>query len=170
MAVKDINRVPDFIKRLEELESMYVAVGILSKTDGEILMIANVHEFGTDIKVTDKMRVFFLYEFGIPLKPTTKVIRIPERSFIRSAYDNKSDEVYVDGAKLLDGVVEGTLSAKEFYTALGQVTVDVIKNYLISEVNSPPNTALTIANKGSSNPLVDTGRLVESIAYEIRTR
>lgn len=162
--------MPDFIKRLEELESMYVAVGILSKADGEILMIANVHEFGTDIKVTDKMRGFFLYEFGIPLKPTTKVIRVPERSFIRSAYDNKSDELYFDGAKLLDGVVEGTLSAKEFYTALGQVTVDVIKNYLISEVNSPPNTPLTIANKGSSNPLVDTGRLVDSIAYEIRTR
>lgn len=87
MAVQDTSRIDELLKRLSELDSMSVKVGILSSSSGEILMIANVHEFGCDIPVTNKMRVFFEHNFGF--WTTKKVIKIPERSFIRSSFDNK---------------------------------------------------------------------------------
>lgn len=167
--VSDESRVDDLLSSLEELESMYVQVGILSSASGEMLIIANVHEFGCDIFVTEKMRGFFRYNFGVGLKRSTNVIKIPERSFIRSSFDNKREEL-MDNEDLLSQVVEGNLSAREFYTMLGEVCVGVIKDYLINEVNSPPNSSLTVANKKSSNPLVDTGRLINSIDYEIKFR
>ena len=43
-----------------------------------------VHEFGAVIKVTPKMRGF-LHFIGIHLKPSTKVIHIPPRPFMRPA-------------------------------------------------------------------------------------
>ena len=84
MTVEDKNGVPALLDRLRELESYQVAVGILSKSGGDMLMIANVHEFGCSIPVTDKMRGFLAYEYGVHLKRDTNVIKIPERSFVLS--------------------------------------------------------------------------------------
>lgn len=169
MAVIDNNNTDKLLKALRELESMSVVVGVLSSAGGELLMIANVHEFGCNIEVTEKMRGFFRHQFGINLKRDTKVIKIPERSFIRSSYDDKSTEITANGEDLITKVIEGELSARNFYEMLGQTCVNVIRNYIINNVTSPANSSLTIANKGGkSNPLVDTGRLVNSIDYEIR--
>lgn len=168
MAVEDISRVKEILERLSSLDSMYVKVGILSATDGQLLMIANVHEFGCDIKVTDKMRGYFLYHFGIALKPSTKVIKIPERSYVRSSYDKHQGDIGLKGDELIQKVVDGGLSVRGFYDLLGQTSADAIRNFLISEVKSPPNSALTISKKGGkSNPLVNTGRLANAIDYEI---
>ena len=67
MAVSDTSKVDEILQRIEALRSISVKVGILSSANGEILMIANVHEFGKEIEVTDKMRGFFLYKFGVGL-------------------------------------------------------------------------------------------------------
>ena len=169
MTVEDKSRVDEVLNILEELESMYVVVGILSSTSGELIKIAAVQEFGADIPVTDKMRGFFAYNFGVNLKKSTTVIKIPERSYIRSSFDDKKSRVMELGDMLYE-VVNGGMSPRNFYEALGQTCVGIIQDYMINEVNSPPNSGLTIANKGSSNPLVDTGRLVGSIDYEIKYR
>lgn len=170
MTVDDKSKVPEILSNLKELESYQVAVGILSKAGGEMLMIANVHEFGCSIPVTDKMRGFLAYNYNVHLKRDTKVIKIPERSFIRSSYDNKSSEVHDKGEDLLAEVVKGNMSARAFYELLGQTCADTIREYMVNEVNSPANSSLTIANKGSSNPLVDSGQLAAAITYEIRGR
>lgn len=167
ITVEDRSRIDEILTNLAELESMYVVVGITASADSKLIMIANVHEYGCDIPVTDKMRGFFLYHFGVPLKKSTTVIKIPERSFIRSGFD-KNYEKFADYEDLLMKVIDGQIKAKEFYEIIGQASAQTIQNYLISEVNSPPNSPLTIANKGKSNPLVDTGRLANAISYEIR--
>lgn len=168
MAVSDINKVDEILKRIETLKSMYVKVGVLSSAGGEILMIANVHEYGKEIEVTDKMRGFFLYKFGVGLRKDTKVIKIPERSFIRSSFDARQNKVGESGDKLMEMVINGDLEVRSFYEMLGQTASDAIKDYLINNVVAPPDTELTVRNKhGKSNPLVNTGRLVNSIDYEI---
>lgn len=168
MAVSDTNKVKEILQRIEALKSMYVKVGILSSESGEILMIANVHEFGKEIEVTDKMRGFFLYKFGVGLKKDTRVIKIPERSFIRSSFDARQDKIGEHGDKLIEMVLNGDLEVRSFYEMLGQTASDAIKDYLINNVVAPPDTELTVRNKhGKSNPLVNTGRLVNSIDYEI---
>nr|DAX75119.1 MAG TPA: virion morphogenesis protein [Caudoviricetes sp.] len=170
MTVDDKSKVPEILANLRELESYQVAVGILSKSGGEMLMIANVHEFGCSIPVTDKMRGFLAYNYNVHLKRDTKVIKIPERSFVRTSYDNKSDMIYKKGEDLVAEVVKGNMSARAFYELLGQTCADTIRDYMINEVNSPANSELTIANKGSSNPLVDSGHLAAAVTYEIRSR
>lgn len=144
---------------------MSVKVGILSSADGEILMIANVHEFGCDIPVTNKMRMFFKHNFGF--WTTKDVIKIPERSFIRSSFDDKKDEIEEKGEDLIAKVIEGQLSPRSFYDMLGQTCVQAIREFITAGI-SPENSSLTTQNKkGKSTPLIDSGRLINAIDYEI---
>ena len=164
----DNSGLDEIIKNLEELEKYYVVIGITAKNDSKLIMIANVHEYGCDIPVTDKMRGFFAYNFDVHLKKDTRVIKIPERSFIRSGFD-KCNEKFANYEDILMSVVDGDISAKTFYEIIGQGGADMIRDFLINEVKSPANSGLTIRNKGSSNPLVDTGRLANAIDYEVRS-
>ena len=164
----DNSGLDEIIKNLEELEKYYVVIGVTGKAGGKLIMIANVHEYGCDIPVTDKMRGFFAYNFDVHLKKDTRVIKIPERSFIRSGFD-KCHQKFADYEDILMSVVDGDISAKTFYEIIGQGGADMIRDFLINEVKSPPNSGLTIRNKKSSNPLVDTGRLANAIDYEIRS-
>ncbi|WP_296113114.1 hypothetical protein [uncultured Anaerococcus sp.] len=163
----DNSGLDEIIKNLEDLEKYYVVIGITAKNDSKLIMIANVHEYGCDIPVTNKMRGFFAYNFDVHLKKDTKVIKIPERSFIRSGFDKHNQE-FADYEDILMSVVDGNISAKTFYEIIGQGGADMMRGFLINEVKSPANSGFTIKNKGSSNPLVDTGRLVNAIDYEVR--
>ena len=40
----------------------------------------------------------------------------------------------------------------------------------ITDTTSPPNADYTIAVKGSSHPLIDTGHMIQSTTYVIRER
>ena len=164
----DNSGLDEIIKNLEELEKYYVVIGITAKNNSKLIMIANVHEYGCNIPVTDKMRGFFAYNFDVHLKKDTKVIKIPERSFVRAGFD-KCNEKFADYEDILMSVVDGDISAKTFYEIIGQGGADMIRDFLINEVKSPANSGLTIRNKGSSNPLVDNGRLANSIDYEVRS-
>ena len=164
----DNSGLDEVIKNLEELEKYYVVIGVTSKAGGKLIMIANVHEYGCNIPVTDKTRGFFAYNFHVHLKKDTKVIKIPERSFIRSGFDKYHQE-FADYQALLMAVVNGDISAKDFYDIIGQKGADRIRDFLINEVKSPANSGLTIRNKKSSNPLVDEGRLADAIDYEVRS-
>jgi phage gpG-like protein len=74
------------------------------------------------------------------------------------------------GAKeMLDTIQEGVedgLNAKQIITRVGLTAEGAIKKY-INELNTPPNAASTIRKKGSSNPLVDTGNMRESVVSTV---
>lgn len=53
--------------------------------------------------------------------------------------------------------------------AAGQEAQEAIKEAIIS-LQDPPNSPATIAAKGSSNPLIDTGHMKDSVTYAIRPR
>jgi len=79
----------------ELIDSFTAFVGVIKsgrgKTESELINIAEVLHDGATIKVTNKMRGWFIgmskQTGGVikPLKPTTKVIVIPSRPFIRNA-------------------------------------------------------------------------------------
>lgn len=50
--------------------------------------------------------------------------------------------------------------------ALGVVAVGEVQQY-ITDLDTPPNAPSTIRQKGSSNPLINTGALRQSITYEV---
>lgn len=49
---------------------------------------------------------------------------------------------------------------------VGQIAVGKVQQYM-TDLQSPANALSTIAKKGSSNPLIDTGALRQSVTYSI---
>jgi len=47
---------------------------------------------------------------------------------------------------------------------------DACKNYIKAGNNLAPNAPSTIAQKGSSKPLIDTGSMLNSITYAVRKK
>lgn len=158
--VKD--NFPDMIKSLEALNGKKVNVGCIR---GDSQWLAAIHEYGCNIRVTSKMRAY-LHHKGIHLKPTTTVIRIPERSFLRAGHDAYIDEVMDKASKLVGQVIDGKMSEEQLLDFVGLTLSTKIKTYA-RELSSPPNSSFTIDQKGSSNPLVDTGNMIGGIYFEV---
>lgn len=107
----------------------------------------------------------WLHANGLHVKDSTTHITIPERSFLRSGHDENADKVLKNASMALGQVIDGKMSIDTWLDAYGQMMADKIKLY-IRDLKSPPNHPYTIEQKGSSNPLVDTGNLLESITWE----
>lgn len=163
--VIDKNNIPKLLEVLDALWSHQIQIGIFGSDGSTILMIAAVHEFGCKITVTPKMRGY-LRSQGMYLKASTKQITIPERSFIRSSYDKETDKIINRANKLLERVLRLELPVQTFFELLGSYIVGVMQEYL-TDLRTPPNSPFTIARKGSSNPLIDTGRLRQAITHKV---
>lgn len=163
--IKDENNIPKLIETLRELRSMDVEIGIFGDDDSHLLIIARVHEFGANIEVTEKMRKWFAWQ-GYPMRRDTTHVKIPERSYLRSGFDEseKALERYVN--KLLASVMDFSITPMDFHERIGVWLVSKIQNKLRA-IKNPPNTQMTIDRKGSSNPLIDDGRLIQSITYRV---
>ena len=165
--VQETNNMDKWLQNMEKLENATIEVGIFGDDAGdEIVLRATVNEFGANIAVTDDMRDY-LAATGLPLSPKTKYIRIPERSFIRGYFDNEEREIYRTAMNLIHKVVQMEITAEECLDLLGQTMVSGIQRFL-TQVKSPPNHPYTIAMKKSSNPLIDTSQMRNSITYRIK--
>ena len=164
--ITDKSRVPELLADLKALKGRKLEIGILAESGEKMLMIANVNEFGCEIAVTDKMRKFFVAVFGVHLKKSTKKIVIPERSFIRGGFEHNQKNTGDTAEKLLEKLVDGAIDAETYLEFLGEYTAGKIKEYLVN-LRTPKNSPLTIRQKKSSNPLVDTGHLKDTITYKV---
>lgn len=170
--IRDNNKIPQALKNIREINQRKVGVGYITGGDydnGKITAkgLARVHEFGVDIKVTPKMRAFFIYKFGIGLKASTTHIRIPERSFLRNGADEATNDVLHKCKQLIGRVILGNVTVREFYEELGNTMAEEIKRYAI-ELDSPSNAPLTVENKGFDDPLVETGNMINSIEVIVK--
>ena len=97
-------------------------------------------------------------EFGSPK------MNIPERPFFRGAL------VGLDKAlkPILEAGVDPQKMVVDQQTAglLGEATKGRIQQS-ITDLSSPPNSPRTIARKGSSNPLIDTGKLRLLVTWKV---
>ena len=97
-------------------------------------------------------------EFGDPDRG------IPERPFFRQSVAIMEDELpdvlagVIDPETMEVGVREGSL--------VGAYAADVVQQRIV-DLKEPPNSPLTIKIKGSSNPLIDTGHLRQSVTWEV---
>ena len=182
-------------KLVEEMTKNYtVKVGLLAEKNGseevspnlDMAGLGAVHELGATIKVTDKMRAYFRYAYGINLKKSTKEIKIPARSWLempitrnngadlRKLIKEKADLTKNDIELAQEFISEYGESGilKDLALAVGVSAKEQIDKAFESEgfgewqANSP----LTIKNKGSSMPLIDKGRLRKTITYEIEEK
>jgi phage gpG-like protein len=103
-----------------------------------------------------------IHEFGSP------AASIPERSFIRATLAKHRGELVAISQKLAQGLLKGKFDADAVLKILGEWAVAKVRAEITTgDGIPPPLKPRTIARKGSSRPLVDTGRLLGAIAYEI---
>lgn len=91
---------------------------------------------------------------------------IPERSFIRSGFDERLPKIEKEATRLVKDVLTMNISPRLCFDLLGDYIVGELKDYM-TNLDSPPNSTLTKNMKGSSNPLIDSGRLRQSISYKV---
>lgn len=114
--------------------------GAIQNTNQPLAVVAAVHEFGLN--------------------------KMPQRSFLRSAYDENKATIN----QMIDNVANGAITGMSVGTALNQLGNAVQGMVQKKIVNGPftPNAPATIKRKGSDRPLIDTGHLRQSIRYVIQ--
>ena len=158
-----VDYIDKILKNAKQVDGKKVEVGALK---GEHQWLAGIHEYGCTIPVTDKMRAY-LHRIGVHLKKSTKVIIIPERSFLRAGYDDNRDDILRMASQLAGDVMGGTMTADEFLETVGTQLRDVIKDYAI-ELSDPPKKDFPTSDPKKNNPLVVSGDMINGIDYEIK--
>lgn len=158
------NDFPKMESSLKALNKREVNVGHLD--GGEQAWLAAIHEYGCKIEVTPKMRVW-LHAHGLHLKPTTTHITIPERSFLRTGFDEHHEEVIDKCEKAIgDILIKGDID--QFLEFVGQLLRDKIVDYA-NELKTPPKHPFSLEmNPGKTNPLVITGDMIEALTFEVK--
>lgn len=155
VTVKQSN--PGWAKRLvkEYSKEEIVAVGFpkgskssslrYDDSDKSVLDIAVINNFGTEDE------------------------RIPARPFMKLSAPKIIKDTNKTKKTLLPTLNRGAVSKKDILEAVGAQAAGIIAEE-IRDLKSPPNALVTIEKKGSANPLIDTGKLRQSVSYVVRTR
>jgi hypothetical protein len=148
---------------IEKLESAHVVVGLPRDSapypDGTpVVQVGIDHEFGSDTPRT----------YTSPRGNSVSVSGVPERSFMRSPAKEKRDEWTKKTVSAIKASIKGTDPVEKALAKIGIIAASDIKKTIIA-IDSPANSPQVIADKGSSNPLIDTGHLLGQITHEVRT-
>lgn len=114
-----------------------------------VAQIANVHEFG---KVIHQPRM-------------KRTIVIPARSFLRATVDEYQEAITRREVLLSQGVLYGKFELRAGLELFGMYVVGLIQQRMANGI-LPANRPSTIARKGSSKPLIDTGQLRNSVTWQ----
>ena len=94
-------------------------------------------------------------------------VTIPERSFIRAGYDGNKDLIAAACSRAVKSVISGQADAVTAANHVGVAAANLIKRYMRS-AGYQPKSAITLASApGKTTPLIQSGRLMESITYEV---
>lgn len=149
----------DFKRRLK---SSRVVIGLPRDSapypDGtSVIQVGVDHEFGSETART----------YTSPRGNTITVSGVPERSFMRSTAKDKRKEWTELVKKNISMIIKKEGDVKSVLSRIGLVAASDVKKKIV-EINDPPNSPQVVEDKGSSNPLIDTGHLVGQITHEVR--
>lgn len=106
------------------------------------------------------MRIMFILK---------KEVRIPRRPFLRDTWELNVGKWSELIGNLAFEVFMCRMKPAEFYQRLGDRVVDDIKR-TIKEFDEPGNAALTVEKKGFNDPLIETGKMRDSISWFLERR
>lgn len=94
--------------------------------------------------------------------------RAPSRPFLRMSIDDNADRVDAMCQEAVGAIVDNgdaeTALKKLGVTAVGLVQEEIVEGAFV------PNAESTIARKGSSKPLIDTGQMRQSVHYVVQKK
>lgn len=100
-----------------------------------------------------------IQEFGAPSRG------IPPRPYFRRMIRQRSPAW---GSKLGKALKANAFEVDQSLGLMGQLIKGQLQQS-INELVSPPLSPVTVARKGFSKPLIDTGHMLNSVDYDIRT-
>lgn len=135
-----------FIRQLEVARTVEIAVGIHAgdtNNGQQIAEYAACNEYGTD--------------------------SIPERSFMRSSFDENLSKIQNDMNHQAGRVMAGQTDIRSALSVIGMKHQDRTKRKIGSNIQ-PANHPETIRRKKSSRTLIDTGAMLNSVHYVVRAK
>lgn len=133
-------------RQIKNLKNMEIHVGFYKKA---------VYPTGEQVA-----RVAYENEYGIgkPERPFFRLANIKTIKFINSQITKIQ---HLPRARLIN--------SPQFAELMGQEAKNNVHRSIV-ELRDPENSPYTIAKKGSSNPLIDTGLMNQSVSFEIKWR
>ena len=140
-----------YLKNLEKAKRGYVAVGLPGEEVG-----GTVYDDGQTVA-----QVGAQHEYGAG---------VPRRSFLRTPFTAKQDDLTAAIAKQFEDVFQRGKKAEQALGLIGTVAVNISKGAFTTRGYGewPDITDDTKDAKGSSQVLIDTGTLRNSITYVVR--
>ena len=195
--MEDFDDIPKIRQQTERLNHLQLQVGIFGEDGSYMQMIAAANEYGADITPKKGKWLTIPTENAPKGKSARDIdglfrpkgknilavsdgkggltvmfylvdhVKIPERSFIRSTFDEKADEWTEFAAdEVIEMALGSGLDARMVLENLGaRIQRDIQAR--IRAIESPKNAPATIARKGSSSPLEDTGHLIQAVTYKV---
>jgi hypothetical protein len=155
--VKDIDRGWREIRRqLKAADGVRTKVGLPAGGEVSSGTRDGSHEEATDM--SELASIGAIHEFGAP------GAGIPERSWLRSTYDESKNELAYQKNIAYGRMIEGKSTARQAIGRVGEWLTTAVKKK-IRDLKIPPNAPQTITRKGSSNPLIDTGQMIQSVQH-----
>ena len=148
----------DIVNNINALNDAVVKVGF--PTGGEVAARTrrgSGHEPYENIP--DVATIAFWNEFGTS--------RMDERPFMRNAFQKAFPRLIRLRNRLYGKVVDGRMSAEEAMGTLGELLVAQTRRE-IRALRTPENAQSTVNRKGSSNPLIDTGQMIQSVQQQVQ--
>ena len=171
---------------LAKLKTLKITVGVQADAgtnihgksvvaDDTLIMIAGVHEYGITIKMTDKMRRYLgaMGLFSDDGKSESKggqkgYVNIPERSFIRKAYDTGKSVIDKTAKEAFADMMQGNIDAKGVAEAIGKAAVEATVGIMGADAKPIIEFSAEQRKQSTSGaPLHDTGNLLNHITYKI---
>lgn len=137
-------KLADLRRRIESKKKVYVGLPASSgsyDTGETVVGVGAANEFGTR--------------------------RIPERSFLRVPLAASQDKIRNAFRRQMPKVLSGDLTFDQLLNQVGALGASVSQEAISAGI-APENAPSTVAKKGSSKPLVDTGRLRQAITWVVR--
>lgn len=162
MTIK-FNSIPDAMTEYAKLNNYKLVVGVPTD-DGFLQMIARVNEYG--MTIYPKRGKYLAVPNGEGGIVKLKSVTIPPRAAFRWTIDHNEQDWFQYTGKLVADILRNKATAQDLYEHLGNRIANDFKK-TIEKWEKPKNAPLTVANKGFDNPLIDTGKLHDSITYVV---
>jgi len=139
------------IKELRKLEyKPFVKIGYPAESK-------KTNEEHVESEFVTVLDIAIWHEFG------TESGSLPERSFIRSSFDNNRKKYEKLNKKLLERIYSGRMTVEKALDILGETILNDIKAFLKNN-EVTPKSLRAIAQNGKT--LVDTAQLMNSLTYK----
>lgn len=164
-----------FLERLKSIDRTEVFIGVLSSGKAQMPHPEPVRQKEGESGAAHKKRAKAVASSSTSAVTQVDVATwmefgagdVEERSFLRDTINIKHAEITSRANKEIGKVAAGKQTAAVAYDRIGADVVGMVQKRIADGI-APGNDPATIAKKGSSTPLIDSGQLRSAITHEVK--